>query len=463
MKSAKERRALFQGSSFQEQAPLIPDEEEEEEESNPHDLFSVVLAIFQVMLLILFWVFGKYPKDEDIQENLSLYAMFFKDVAIMVIVGFGFLTAFLRRHRFGSLTYVLLIAVLSFELGILINSFFFSLLSGSSTLVVDVNALLGGLFSAAAVLISFGVLIGKVNAQQVFALVLFEVTFQALNNWICTNHIKALDYGGTIVIHCFGAYFGMGATYFLSPKDTEERAKYAGSDYVSDTFSVLATFFLWCFWPSFNAATAPTSRMKVESVVNTLLALAASSVVTLAASRLFRRSSKWSMEDIQNATLAGGVAIGSSAAFAGGPGPAILIGMCAGAVSVLGYAKISTFLQAKGFHDTAGVNNLHGMPSVLGGIASAIVFGARHNPAWWRQLAALACTLGLAIVSGALSGFVISKLVSGPRKLFNDDEDFHMSVLCAHAGDGCDKKECGAEGRVDPRSTLANLSTYAIQ
>lgn len=63
------------------------------------------------------------------------------------------------------------------------------------------------------------------------------------------------------------------------------------------------------------------------------------------------------MEDIQNATLAGGVAVGSSSDLVVGPYMSLLIGMIAGMVSCVGYVKIKGFLyQSIGLHDTCGVH-----------------------------------------------------------------------------------------------------------
>ena len=58
------------------------------------------------------------------------------------------------------------------------------------------------------------------------------------------------DAGGTIVIHMFGAYFGLAATKMMGkPKDA---AGAEGTNATSDVLSLVGTTFLWLYWPSFN-------------------------------------------------------------------------------------------------------------------------------------------------------------------------------------------------------------------
>ena len=82
---------------------------------------------------------------------------------------------------------------------------------------------------------------------------------------------------------------------------------------------------------------------------------------------------KLDMEVVLNATLAGGVSVGSSSDLVVTGGTAMAIGGLAGIVSALGFLVLSEFLREKiGLHDTCGVHNLHGLPGVLGAIIGAI-------------------------------------------------------------------------------------------
>ncbi len=78
-----------------------------------------------------------------------------------------------------------------------------------------------------------------------------------------------------------------------------------------------------------------------------------------------------------NSTLAGGVIIGASAGLLTNPAGALTIGFIGGIVSSFGYHYLSGFLEHKlGIYDSCGINNLHGIPGFLGGIASSIVMAA---------------------------------------------------------------------------------------
>lgn len=172
-------------------------------------------------------------------------------------------------------------------------------------------------------------------------------------------------------IHAFGAYFGLTASYFFHPKRAIEDKEQRGvGGYTSQYVAMLGTIFLYLFWPSFNAALAPAiSQQRV--VVNTALSISASCICAAGIARIIH--GKLEMEIMLNATLAGGVVIGACSDVVVSPGASIVIGGIGGIISALGFAFLSKALQRSiGLHDTCGVNNLHGMPGILGGIIGAV-------------------------------------------------------------------------------------------
>ena len=85
---------------------------------------------------------------------------------------------------------------------------------------------------------------------------LIEVVFYALNESIQMIVFRINDVGGSIVIHTFGAYFGLAVAWMCTPSDIAAREADNACTPVSDLFSMIGTVFLWMYWPSFNAAIA---------------------------------------------------------------------------------------------------------------------------------------------------------------------------------------------------------------
>ncbi len=73
------------------------------------------------------------------------------------------------------------------------------------------------------------------------------------------SFIYAADMGGSMVVHTFGAYFGIGCAITLTDKKLLKKAEKLGleeGDYETQLVAMIGTLFLWCFWPSFNGALA---------------------------------------------------------------------------------------------------------------------------------------------------------------------------------------------------------------
>jgi len=358
--------------------------------------------------------------------NMQLYNNYL-GVTLMMFIGFGYLMTFLRRYGLGALGLTMFITCLGMQWGIWVFHMFGMLANGKyHSFPIDVKALLEGDFAVAAFLISFGGIIGKANPAQLLVLTLLEAIFYSANTqFILFKWLEIQDCGGTIVIHMFGAYFGLGVAWMLG-KPTKGEENEASSQ-VSDLFSFIGTLFLWLYWPTFVAGWLPPGSLQAETAItNTVLALLGSTVSTFILSaalsgRLFRPV------DIQNATLAGGVTIGALANLHITPGFALLVGCSAGLLSTIGFCKVQGFLCDKlGLHDSCGINNLHGMPSILGGVLSIIVpavawqkpgTGAFGKPG--NQALGIILTLIVSILTGLLTG-AIMKLMRDDGEAFND-------------------------------------------
>ncbi|XP_055341759.1 ammonium transporter Rh type A-like [Paramacrobiotus metropolitanus] len=380
------------------------------------------------------------------RKSLERYYGMFQDVHVMIFVGFGFLVAFMRNYGYSGVGFTFILAAYVLQWALLMRGLL-RLQDNRNRIRLDVENLLDADFTAGTILITFGVILGKLNRLQYLITIFMEVVFVTVNEWICMDLFNANDVGGTITIHLFGAYFGlaMAKTLHLDEySDSKFNTLKFGTHY-NDLLTMIGTLFLWMFWPSFNAAPA-VGDGRYRAVMNTYLSVSASCIGAFMISAV-TSNKRFRMDIIQNATLAGGVVIGSACDMYLYGWGALIVGFCAGCISALGFHFIMK--RNLGIHDTCGVHNLHAMPSFFGTIMSAIVIGCatpdvygssfytmfpttapRANttelaqlqsiypdvrPGLGRtigqqagyQMAAMATTLGIAISGGIVTGLVL--------------------------------------------------------
>merc|ERR1719390_165984 len=144
------------------------------------------------------------------------------------------------------------------------------------------------------------------------------------------------------------------------------------------------------------------------------------------------------MVDVQNATLAGGVAVGAISNMGIEPWGAVFTGPA---------------LEEKiGLFDTCGVQNLHGYSGIIGGIASAVAVATLDDAKYaalgssmdaseqaGKQIIALVVTLVVAVVTGLFTGAVLklqcfSQGLFGEAHLFEDKVNWELEEGAADAG-----------------------------
>jgi len=234
-----------------------------------------------------------------------------------------------------------------------------------------------------------------------------------------------------MTIHAFGGYYGVAVSWICSRHYQKEHPK-AGSTITTDLFAMIGTLFLWLCWPSFNSALAPAANQQ-RTIINTFFSIIGSCLAAFTISFLFR-GGKFSMVDVQNATLAGGVGVGSAADLVISPGGALGVGYAAGTLSCVGFNVIQPFLlKYLKFHDTCGVHNLHAMPGVYAGVVSIISTALYFdNPLVSRffffkgyqpllQMASLGTSVGFGVAGGLLAGLII-RFLPYPKEDFDDKE-----------------------------------------
>jgi len=352
--------------------------------------FGIVAIVVQVIFIILFGVLGEYgktarPVDPEVNGDFRGLYPYFQDVHVMIFIGFGFLMTFLKRYGFSAVSVNLLLASFCIQWAMIVRGIIHHVAHGEPKFPVHLGEMLTGDFAAATVLISFGAVLGKTSPLQLLVMALIEVLLAQINEYIGLDKLGVADIGESMFIHAFGAYFGLACARMLH-NDGYKEARGEGAVYHSDIFSMIGTVFLWMFWPSFNGGAASGDEQE-RAVINTYLSLTACTVITFAISQLVDKKGRFDMVHVQNATLAGGVALGTSANFPLQPWAALLIGCIAGFISTVGYGFITPFMKEKlKIHDTCGVNNLHGMPGILAAIVAAVAAAMASLDTWGASL-----------------------------------------------------------------------------
>jgi len=376
------------------------------------------LMLVAALLCTAYGSFAQGQNFSDIASSVLEVQQYERAIHIMVmlLIGFGFLMVFVKKYGRSALTATFLLVSVAIPLYFTLCDFeVFSEKKGEIVTFILAE------FGAASLLITAGAVLGRVKMYQYMILAAMFIPFYMINEWIVLEDGIGLmkngfaDTGGSIIIHMFGAIFGVSAAIFLTTK--KELDTPVECDATSDRYSMLGSMALWVFWPSFCAALVPVELIP-HTVVNVFLALCASTVITYIMSVLIR--GKINIADIANAALAGGVAIGSTCDFATHK-EAMVIGGLAGALSTVGFAiiqaKQKNFLKAV---DTCGVSNLHGLPGLLGGLAAIFVVEGLNTGS---QLTGIGITIVCALVFGLTTGFVVS-LFGRRTEAYHDSEEF---------------------------------------
>ncbi|TRY90014.1 hypothetical protein DNTS_034378 [Danionella cerebrum] len=416
-----------------------------------------LIFILELIIVILYFCFVTYDdqtnallqnKTLPLENSLYQNYTFFADIQMMIFIGFGCLLAFFRRYGFGGMAFNFLVATFTIQWAILVQGFFQFCYDWKIHL--GVLNLINAEFACAVVLISFGAVLGKTSPVQLLIMALLEILVFSVTEWIVVHYLKINDAGGSILIHIFACYFGLGVTFVLYRPSLNEGHSKETTSYQSDLLSLMGTLFLWVFWPSFNSALTLKGDDQHRAVLHTFIGLSASTITAFALSSMLSKNGKISMADVQNVTLAGGVTVGASVDMMISPAAAYVLGVLGCIACMLGYKYLSPFLARRlRIQDQCGIHNLHGLTgliSTFAGICAILVASEEiYGPSLYQtfayrappegdphlaelqklipdlqaglgrsakeqalfQLAALAGTIALSAVGGLLTGLVL--------------------------------------------------------
>ena len=412
-------------------------------------LIYLIIAIYHIVMIVLIgWL---YEFDDD---NISDdFYHFFKDVHLMIFIGFGMLYTILKDHQWSSMALVFFIGIISIEF-----SFFCSLLWTNSfdnnwqKGTINYETLLNIDFNSATVIISLGSVIGKLSMIQYFIMAIFEIFFSSLSYYLCLYILKAVYYGWNIYIHIYGAVFGLLLSIVLFCRETEyskiSNSPHKGSDYYSTIFSFIGCLFLWIFFPIFNTANiayiddVSPNILRYRGIINTYLSIVGSIISTFITSPLIYNA-KFKMEHILNATYVGGIIIGGCCTVNTFVWTSLVIGCGGGIITTLLLWKLKSILKNSQLDDTLGILHIFGIPGILGGFLTSFylipyepIGDDKRGLEIGLQIATICITLAISGLSGVVTGFVINSMNCQKNEkyfvdsdLFVEDENFYFPEM----------------------------------
>ena len=301
--------------------------------------------------------------------------------------------------------------------------------------------------------IALGALLGKIDIFQTLFITMIFLIGYSLNEQILFGSLNLRDAGGAIFIHTFGGFFGIISSAIYSNRENARNNPNNKGSYGTISLTFLGTYYLWCFFPSFNACLVQSSAMRSIAAMNTVFALLTSTTISFCLS-IFLGKGKLNSKHILNSTIAGAIMVAASCDFFTRPYIAMLVGLFAGAWSVFSFDFIDPILQKSNIFDTIGIFHLHLGPGIWGCITSAIAIGSTTtiimgNPNLENdvflgrtrlrqsvfQIIALLVTLGISLVFSIICGLLLKiwKLCNLPVDTFGDHVFWHMGSIASKA------------------------------
>ena len=381
------------------------------------------------------------------EEELNIYEGLFKDINLMVFVGFGMLHTLLKRYSWTSITINMMAIAFSFQIGLFTNLLWENSFKESWKMgVLNFRTFIKSIFNSCSVLISLGCVLGKLSLTQYIILIIFETIISSLNFQLCDVKLRAIDVGGSLYIHTFGAIFGI-AIYMVMFCSQKMKSKvlsqsyFNKSNYFSNITSFIGVLFICYYFPSFNSGLALDNKARYRASINTYFSIAGSIVGSFITSAILNKGRIF-FEQLLFGSFSGGVIISGCCSVCIYHWPALLIGSLCGIIVVILLSQLKSSFTKWQFHDIYNIICIHGVPGILGVFISSMMIGdfknrlgddyhlylndmeRENNIQAGVQIGAIFITIGLSFISGIATGYLMKISTCGKVEQFFTDSEF---------------------------------------
>ncbi|MEM3437130.1 MAG: hypothetical protein QXP55_01150 [Nitrososphaerales archaeon] len=362
---------------------------------------------------------GMAQEMEILETVNSLWIMLCGLVTLFMLILVAFFIGWLRNYEWSTFVVTFLAAAICIPLYAFIYEFFLGT-------IMEPTVFYLAIVCAITAIIAWAVPLGRGSLLQASIFYVIFTLFYIMNEYSLYIGWGAADPGGSLLVHVFAAYFGMG--YILKGLHTKAEDYKVSWEMTkwSMTMCLMGAGLLWPLWSFFVAALMGPYVFPIGAW-NVTFAICGSVLSCTALSRIYR--GKPSIVDICWSMLAGGVAIGATANIAT-IWEAFLIGLIAGGITCTGFAKVwEPIFNKKVGIDVCGVQFLHGWSGIFGGIvAASILIGIKAPEQWtvgiWAtgvmsQIMGGISTIIIALIGGVVAG-AICLAFKRPEPIYSD-------------------------------------------
>lgn len=356
---------------------------------------------------------GASLAQEVVEMLWPTHIILFGLTTMFMVILVAFFIAFLRNYEWTTFVVTFMALAICLPIYTFVYEYFFGTPIGPELFFLGVVCAITGI-------IAWAVPLGRGRLLHTTIFYILFTLFYILNEFLLFRYWGAHDPGGSLLVHAFAAYFGMGwilRGLHTKPEDYKVPMEMTK---LTMTICLMGAGLLWAWWPNFVAALMGPV-LYATGAFNTVFAICGSTISAIIVSRLWR--GKPGIVDICWSMLAGGVAIGSVADLTT-IWEAFIIGLIAGAITATGLAKVWDSFNKKIGIDVCGVQFLHGWSGIFGGLVAAIIIVGMRAPELWplgpiSQIMGVITTVIIGIIGGAITGLICLP-IKRPEPLYSD-------------------------------------------
>ena len=293
------------------------------------------------------------------------------------------------------------------------------------------------LFQLSFAIITFALVLGataermRLGVTVLFAALWTVIVYAPVAHWVWHPNgwlakLGHMDFAGGTVVHIASGISGLVAAWTLGPRRGFGREPMVPHNLL---ITVLGGGLLWAGWFGFNAGSA------FEASARAAGALLATQVAACAGAMMwgfceYMRRGQWSVLGSMTGAIAGLIAVTPASGFVGING-ALLIGCAAGVVC---FFSVVHFKSLTGIDDSLDVFALHGVGGLVGTILTPVFATVAIAPITATVLTQSMGALAVLAYAGVAT-FVILKFISMFARLRVDDEQEKVGLDIAQHGE----------------------------